>query len=209
MTQIHYLRGLILGGQERYREAAAALERTVALNPRHVLARFKLALAYLRLEESDRAETVLQAVVADEPNNMRAYQNLAVLAYTRGDLARAESLARRAVAIDPSYFDAWNTLGAIYVLAKRPSDAVQTLEDGPGPATRKADRPITTCRWRSRWAATRRRRPPRRPSRARWISATAGEAFGTPFHMQWANAKNVSWQDGWAGVPVVAGLQML
>ena len=128
VTQIHYLRGLILGGQERYREAAAALERTVALNPRHVLARFKLALAYLRLEESDRAETVLQAVIADEPNNMRAYQNLAVLAYTRGDLARAESLARRAVAIDPTYFDAWNTLGAIYVLAKRPSDAVQSLK---------------------------------------------------------------------------------
>ena len=61
-------------------------------------------------------------------HNMRAYQNLAVLAYTRGDLARAESLARRAVAIDPTYFDAWNTLGAIYVLAKRPADAVQSLK---------------------------------------------------------------------------------
>lgn len=127
VTQIHYLRGVILGGQDRYREAAAALERTVQLNPRHVLARFKLALAYLRLGQTERAETVLKAVVADEPANMRAYQNLAALAYTRGDLGGAESLARRAVEIDPKYFDAWNTLGAVYVLAKRPDDAVDAL----------------------------------------------------------------------------------
>lgn len=127
VTQIHYLRGVILGGQDRYREAAAALERTVAMNPRHVLARFKLALAYLRLGETDRAEVVLNAVIADEPNNMRAYQNLAALAYTRGDLARAESLARRAVEIDRGYFDAWNTLGAIYVLDKRSAEAVEAL----------------------------------------------------------------------------------
>lgn len=126
-TQIHYLTGVILGNQERYREAAAALERTVTLNPRHVLARFKLALAYLRLGQTDRAETVLQAVVADEPRNMRAYQNLATLAYARGDLARAESLARHATEIDPAYFDAWNTLGAVYVLMKRPAEAIASL----------------------------------------------------------------------------------
>ena len=37
------------GGSERYAEAAAALERALALNPRFVVARFKLALALLRL----------------------------------------------------------------------------------------------------------------------------------------------------------------
>jgi choline-sulfatase len=135
-TQIHYLKGVILGNQQRYREAAVALERTVELNPRHVLARFKLALAYLRLGTTDRAETVLLGVVADEPRNMRAYQNLATLAYARGDLSRAESLARRAVEIDPAYFDAWNTLGAVYVLMKRPEEAISALTRavalGPG-----------------------------------------------------------------------------
>jgi tetratricopeptide (TPR) repeat protein len=127
LTQVHYLRGVILGGQDRYREAAVALEQTVKLNPRHVLARFKLALAYLRIGETDRAEVVLRGVIADEPRNVRAYQNLAALAYTRGDLARAEALARRAVDIDREYFEAWNTLGAIYVLADRSNDAVQAL----------------------------------------------------------------------------------
>lgn len=127
LTQVHYLKGTILGAQERYREAAAALERTVSLNPRHVLARFKLAMAYFRLGDSDRAEATLEAVIDDEPRNMRAYQNLATIAYARGDLTRAESLARRAIEIDDGYFDGWNTLGAIYVMAERSSDAVQAL----------------------------------------------------------------------------------
>lgn len=132
LTQVHYLKGVILGGLERYREAAIALERTVALSPAHVLARFKLALAYLRLGEHARAEAVLLAVVADEPNNTRAYQNLAALAYSRGDLDRAEQMARRAVDIDPAYFDAWNTLGAVYLVRQRPADAIAALERAIG-----------------------------------------------------------------------------
>jgi Flp pilus assembly protein TadD len=126
-VQVHYLTGVILGGQERYAEATRALERTVALNPTHVIARFKLALAYLRLGDHARAERILQAVVTDEPRNMRAYQNLAAIAYSRGDLQRAEQMARRATEIDAGYFDAWNTLGATYLMMKRPTDALDAL----------------------------------------------------------------------------------
>jgi choline-sulfatase len=127
VTQVHYLKGTILGGQERYAEAATALERTVALNPRHVAARFRLALAYLRLSRMDRAEDMLRTVVADEPRNARAYHNLATIAYSRGDLPRAEELEREAIAIDGDYFEAWNTLGAIYVAARRPEEAIAAL----------------------------------------------------------------------------------
>lgn len=127
VTQVHYLQGLILGGQQRYKEAAAALERTIALNPRHVLARFKLALAWLRLNRTADAEKALKTVLEDEPRNVRAYHNLAAIAYARADLRRAESLERQALAIDGDYFDAWNTLGAIYVVEKRSADAVQAL----------------------------------------------------------------------------------
>jgi tetratricopeptide (TPR) repeat protein len=128
LTQVHYLKGVILGGLGRYKEAASALERTVALSPAYVLARFKLALAYVRLGDHGRAEAVLQAVVADEPNNMRAYQNLAALAYSRGELDRAEQMARRAVELDPTYFEAWNTLGAVHLMRQRPSAAIEALK---------------------------------------------------------------------------------
>ena len=126
-TQVHYLKGTILGGQQRYAEAARALERTVALNPRHVTARFRLALAYLRLSRLDDAEKTLQSVLADEPRNVRAHHNLATIAYSRGDLDRAEQLERQAIAIDRNYFEAWNTLGAIYIASGQPDAAVAAL----------------------------------------------------------------------------------
>lgn len=132
VTQVHYLTGTILGTQQRYAEAARALERTVALNPRHVTARFRLALAYLRLSRLDAAEKTLQSVLADEPRNVRAHHNLATIAYTRGDLARAEELERQAIAIDPDYFEAWNTLGAIYIATRQPDAAISALNTALG-----------------------------------------------------------------------------
>jgi tetratricopeptide (TPR) repeat protein len=127
VAQIHYLKGSILGTKNRFAEAAAALERAVALNAHFVLARFKLALAYVRLSRFDRAEEILRSVIADEPRNFRAFHNLAAIAYSRGDLAAAEKLERQALAIDPNYFEAWNTLGAIFVVAKRPTEAIDAL----------------------------------------------------------------------------------
>ena len=51
----------ILGQEGRFREAAAALERTLALNPRYTAARFKLALARLRLGDHAAAERELNS----------------------------------------------------------------------------------------------------------------------------------------------------
>ena len=99
----------------------------MALNPRHVTARFRLALAYLRLSRLDEAEKTLRSVLADEPRNVRAHHNLATIAYSRGDLARAEELERQAIAIDRNYFEAWNTLGAIYIASGQTDAAVTAL----------------------------------------------------------------------------------
>ena len=128
VAQVHYTRGAILGGLGRFAEASHALERTLALSPRHVAARFKLALALLRLEDYSTARMHLERVLRDEPKNFRAYHNLAAIAYTQGDLDRAESLEQQALAIDPGYFEAWNTLGAIHLQRRQPGPAVRALE---------------------------------------------------------------------------------
>ncbi len=128
VAQIHYTRGAILGGIGRFADASRALERTLALSPRHVAARFKLALALVRLQQYDRAVIHLQHVLRDEPRNFRAYHNLAAIAYTQGDLDRAEALERQALAIDPGYVEAWNTIGAIYLQRRQPEPAVRALE---------------------------------------------------------------------------------
>jgi choline-sulfatase len=127
VAQTHFLAGSILGQEGRFREAAAALERTLALNPRYTAARFKLALARLRLGEHAAAERELDAVLKDEPDNVRAIHNLAAVAYSRGDLARAEALERRAIQLDAGYFDAWNTLGAIHIVRREAGPALDAL----------------------------------------------------------------------------------
>jgi tetratricopeptide (TPR) repeat protein len=128
IAQAHFIRGSILGDLGRFQEAAAALERTTALNPRYVTARFKLALAYLRLKRHADAERALEGVLRDEPENVRAWHNLAAVAYARGDLKRAEELELKALGIDKSYAEAWNTLGAIHIVSKRPAQALEALK---------------------------------------------------------------------------------
>src|SRR5262249_51566005 len=49
VAQVEFLKATLLGRLGRYDEAVPALERTVALNPRYTAARFRLALALVRL----------------------------------------------------------------------------------------------------------------------------------------------------------------
>ncbi|HEX2445064.1 MAG TPA: sulfatase-like hydrolase/transferase [Vicinamibacterales bacterium] len=138
VAQTHFLAASILGQEGRFREAAAALERTLALNPRYTAARFKLALARLRLRDHAAAERELDLVLKDEPDNVRAIHNLAAVAYSRGDLARAETLERRAVQIDASYVEAWNTLGAIHIVRREAAPALEALKRATALAPRNA-----------------------------------------------------------------------
>ncbi len=128
VAQTHFLAGTILGQEGRFREAAAALERTLAINPRYTAARFKLALARLRLGEHAAAERELDIVLREDPNDVRAIHNLAAVAYSRGDLARAETLERRAIQLDAGYFSAWNTLGAIHIVRREAGPALDALK---------------------------------------------------------------------------------
>ncbi len=128
VAQTHFLAGTILGQEGRFREAVAALERTLAINPRYTAARFKLALARLRLGEHAAAERELDIVLREDPNDVRAIHNLAAVAYSRGDLARAETLERRAIQLDAGYFAAWNTLGAIHIVRREAGPALDALK---------------------------------------------------------------------------------
>ena len=148
VAQVHFVEGSILGTSGRYADAARALERAVALSPRHVAAQFKLALAYIRTGRDGDAARVLERVLQDEPANFRALHNLAAIAYRRGDLDRAAALERQALALQPDYPEAWNTLGAIHLLRRQPAEAVTALERATraGPTNAQAFRNLGLAR---------------------------------------------------------------
>jgi len=127
VAQVAFLKGTLLGRAGQFDKAAAALERTLALNPEFLPARFKLALAQLRLGQHDRATATLERVVAEQPDDFRAWHNLAAIAYSRQDLDRAEQLEKKALEINKDYAEAWNTLGAIYIVRRQTQAAVDAL----------------------------------------------------------------------------------
>jgi choline-sulfatase len=145
VAQARFLEGNLLGRLGRFPEAVAALERTLTLNPQFVAARFKLALALLRIGQPARARVALERVVQDQPGDFRAWHNLAAIAYSQRDLDAAERLERKALAINANYAEAWNTLGAIYIVRKQTTAAVEALTTATrlGPTNSEAFRNLS------------------------------------------------------------------
>ncbi len=80
-------------------------------------ARTDLAVAHMRLLETDAAITEAQAAVALDEQNARAHHVLGKLNYIKGDYAGARRELERAVVLDPD-LDAAYTLGMTYLRLK-------------------------------------------------------------------------------------------
>jgi tetratricopeptide (TPR) repeat protein len=93
--------GILLQSWGRPREAADALERSLALDPAAEVPRFVLAMALDDLGESERAIAELRTIVARDPRSLRAHIGLAALLEKRGEpdaASRERELAARAAA---------------------------------------------------------------------------------------------------------------
>src|SRR5262249_22695183 len=77
--------GLLEAQQERWKEAADALERCLAADPTYPRARYNLGLAYVRLGDTARALPALEAA-ADEPDtHAEAVRALVEVSRAAGD----------------------------------------------------------------------------------------------------------------------------
>ena len=98
-------------------KAIESFRRALALEPRHVLARYNLALVLKRADRLSEALDELQRTLAIEPR-AEAYYTLGVIHWHQGELDRAVTALRAAVDVDPAFADAHDTLGAV-LKAKR------------------------------------------------------------------------------------------
>jgi tetratricopeptide (TPR) repeat protein len=112
----HFTLGLAQSEQD-IEGALASFRRVLELAPRHVLARYNLALVLKRADRLNDAVAELKRAIEIEPR-ADAHYLLGVIAWQQGDLDRAVDALRAAVAIDPSSADAHYTLGAV-LKAKR------------------------------------------------------------------------------------------
>jgi tetratricopeptide (TPR) repeat protein len=103
--------GLALAEQD-VTEALAVFHRVLAIDPRHTLARYNLALVLKRVDRLEEAAAELRRSLEIEPRAEASYA-LGVIEWHRGDVDRAASSVRRAIALQPRSADAHSTLGAI------------------------------------------------------------------------------------------------
>ena len=97
--------------------AIESFRRTLELSPRHVLARYNLALTLSRIDRADDAIEELRRALAIEARP-ELYYALGVIYWHQGTLASAAAALREAVARNDRFAEAYYTLGAVLKAAR-------------------------------------------------------------------------------------------
>jgi Flp pilus assembly protein TadD len=113
----------------RFDEARRMLEEAVAAdNPKLPMADWKLAGAYVRSREPDRALELLLPLEPDYGDQYEVALGLGLSYYLKGGLTDAARFLERAAQIRPAGTSLLNALGDIYARLERPGDARRVLE---------------------------------------------------------------------------------
>ena len=101
-------------------DAVATFRRVLDLAPRHVLARYNLALVLKRTDRLDDALEEVERILAIEQRPEALYTR-GILYWHKGNLDRAAAALHETVRADPRYVEAYASLGSV-LRAKRDAD---------------------------------------------------------------------------------------
>ena len=121
----HFTLGLAQSEQD-VEEAIQTFGRALELAPRHVLARYNLALVLKRADRPREALEELKRTIAIE-SRAEAHYTMGVIYWQQGDLERAEASLRAALAADARYVDAYHSLGAVLAARRQWTSALDAL----------------------------------------------------------------------------------
>lgn len=121
----HFTLGLAQTEQD-VTQAIETFRRVIEMSPRHVLARYNLALVLKRMDRMTDAVDELTAAIRIEPRP-EAHYTLGVIHWQRGNLSGAIDALRAAVALAPQYADAHYTLGAVLHAQRNWNGAAEAL----------------------------------------------------------------------------------
>ena len=106
--------GNTLFRQARYRDALAAYQQALALDPHSARAHHDLATAYMKLGRRDSAETLYITALRLDSTFVRAYHNLAVAYGEEGRHPEGVALLEEAVRIDPGAAASYRLLAGLH-----------------------------------------------------------------------------------------------
>ena len=120
--------GMIAHAARRWEVAIDALERAVALAPRHPTYRVHLGAALSRAGRAGEAVRALKAAIAIDPRSSAAWVNLGNACQRAGDPDRAIEALERALALDPHRAAALNNLGNLLKETGRVDEAITAYQ---------------------------------------------------------------------------------
>ncbi len=114
--------------QGDYRKAVAIWERVIELDPANVEARRNLGMAYVELQETDKArENLVEAAVLD-PKDAWSFVVLGNILAKENDWEGAERFFKQALELKPEDGWAMNSLGAMCTERHKYEDAIAWFE---------------------------------------------------------------------------------
>ena len=127
-TEAYYRLGKLLGGQERFEEAIAVLQRALIADPEHKDTYNVLGGVYNTLSRHDDAIAMCKRYVALAPDLPNAHDSLGLAYQWAGDYEQAIAEYNRAVAINPEFEVAVVHLGNCYFQLGRYREAISQYE---------------------------------------------------------------------------------
>jgi len=123
-----HIRAIQRAKQGDYRKAVGIWERVIELDPSNVEARRNLGMAYVELQETDKArENLVEAAVLD-PKDAWSFVVLGNILAKENDWGGAERFLKQALEVKPEDGWAMNSLGAICTERQKYQDAIAWFE---------------------------------------------------------------------------------
>jgi len=113
----------------KYLNTAVALKKAEALGPLDDSSRFRLAMAYIKLNHRDWARPELAQLAKSDPQNALYPYWLGRLDYDAMQFTSAVSHFQKALALDPSYMKTYDNLGLCYEALGKYDEAIKTYQE--------------------------------------------------------------------------------
>lgn len=128
MPQVHYNIGTVYVRQEKWPEAAAALQKAVELDAHNTQARVLLATTYQQLGRTDEALAAMEKLKAENPENPRFHYEIGVLHLNAKRYDEAFAAFEEVRKTDPANVDVLYLLGTISLNLGQVEQAAEYLE---------------------------------------------------------------------------------
>lgn len=121
--------GILAAREGHTEEAIQNFQRTLQMDPDHLIALDNLGNAYRQVKRWEDAKSVLQRALELRPEDAEANYSLGMVFAQLNDTERAYEYLQKALASRPAYPEALNNLGVLYLRTKRPEEAERSFKE--------------------------------------------------------------------------------